>query len=283
MTGNAGRTRRSSIGPDETGTDRHSAVGAEGVGATDSGRRVRTERGRAGPAVGGLSVTGLDGEVMHRVQPEVAERLRYLLERLRGAGGIPRRLSLVSALSGEGVTHIARSLGAVLAHDTGHRVCVVDLNWWTPAATPGDAQSLGIADVVFWPNSVGPPREAVGPRSSALVPTDDPNLWFLPAGDLDETHRPAVAHDDRLKMVMAEIAERFDYLVLDLPAVLVTSDSMTLTRLSDQFMLVVRQGATTQAQVQAALDDLVAVPCAGIVLNFTETKIPRIVRRYLGE
>lgn len=245
----------------------------DGANRTDSGGSSQLRRRRRSARSGvDMTISGRDGELIHRVRPEVAVPVRYLLERLRGSGGIPQRLSLVSALGGEGVTHLSRSLAAILAHDTGHRVCVADLNWWRPSAGPRNEPGLGIADAVYWEKSV----------DDILVPTDHPSLWFLPAGDLDDAQRPTVAHDDRLQVVMAEVAERFDHLILDLPAVLVTSDSMALARLSDQFALVVRHGATTEPQIRQALDELEAVPCAGIVLNFSETKTPRFVRRYLG-
>ena len=53
-----------------------------------------------------------------------------------GEGGLVRRIGITSALQGEGVTSVCRSLALLLANDGVKRVCVVDLNWWSPSTWP---------------------------------------------------------------------------------------------------------------------------------------------------
>ena len=64
----------------------------------------------------------------------VAAALRYLLARRHSLGGhqFPGRIAITSALHGEGVTFVTRSLGSVLAYDTESPVVIVDLNWKMP-------------------------------------------------------------------------------------------------------------------------------------------------------
>ena len=79
----------------------------------------------------------------------VAASLRYFLARvqLHDAQGLPSRLALTSALVGEGVTYVTRSLAAVIAYDT--------------EASVSSSTSTG----------AGRPRTSDGARSVAGSPT----------------------------------------------------------------------------------------------------------------
>ena len=70
--------------------------------------------------------------------------------RMRAGGEFPDRVGVISAVSGEGVTFVARSLALVLSHDAARRVCLVDLNWWSPSSWGAEDALGGIADVVRW-------------------------------------------------------------------------------------------------------------------------------------
>lgn len=238
--------------------------GARRRPATDLTTGVRSD--------GGLAIVELGGQVLHTAPAGVTSSLRYLLTRLQlnDPDAIPRRLAITSALHGEGVSYIARSLAAVMAHDLEHMVCVVDMNWWSGGRN--DPTSLGMADVVLRGHA---PDEV-------LVETVTENLWFMPAGTVELAGRPAVAKDPRLASALDELEQRFDHLILDLPAVLATSDAIALARFADAYALVVRYGVTTQAQVMSALDELAGMPTIGLIVNRSESSIPSVVRRLLG-
>ena len=92
-----------------------------------------------GTADGGLAIIDEDGHLVHMTQPRVAGALRYFLARvqLHDAQGMPERLALTSALVGEGVTYVTRSLAAAVAYDTGASVVIVDLTFRRPGAAEG--------------------------------------------------------------------------------------------------------------------------------------------------
>ena len=115
-----------------------------------------------------------------------------------------------------------------------------------------------------------------------LVTTAEPNLMIMPAGIVPVGQRPVLAKSDRLAEVIDELAEHFEHLVLDLPAVLATSDALALALLCDAYALVVHQGVTTQDQVLDAFDELRGVVSLGIILNRDSTKIPKFLRRLVG-
>src|SRR5215203_811700 len=92
-----------------------------------------------GTADGGLAIIDETGHLVHMTPPRIAGALRYFLARvqLHDAQGMPERLALTSALIGEGVTYIARSLAAAIAYDTDASVVVVDCTFRRPGALEG--------------------------------------------------------------------------------------------------------------------------------------------------
>lgn len=224
----------------------------------------------------GLTVLDEHGERIHVAPAAVTASIRYLLARiqLNDAAGLPRRMALTSALRGEGVTFITRTLGAVIAHDLKKTVCVVDLNWWSMPVRSSDAEKrFGIADVV----------RGQAALDEVLMATDDPALWLASAGEVSIPNRPVLAKDDQLDHVLDELSAQFDHLLLELPAVLETSDALTLVRLCDAYAMVVHQGVTTEKQVRQALDELSGAVSLGVVLNRSTTRIPRRLVNLLSQ
>ncbi|MDP9464430.1 MAG: hypothetical protein M3P52_07385, partial [Actinomycetota bacterium] len=216
----------------------------------DESKRPRTRMRRGGGrrsssefvvSSGGIQILDVEGALVHSAPAEVTASVRYLIARvqLNNPTGIPRRLAITSAVRGEGVTYIARTLGALIAHDLDRSVCVVDLNWWSESRSP-DTSTLGLADVLQ--------REV--PVNEILQPTSISQLWLAPSGDVAISSRSMMAESPGLDGLLDELENMFDHLILELPAVLVSSDALTLARLCDAFALVVHQGATTEAQVR---------------------------------
>src|SRR3954451_18905693 len=90
-----------------------------------------------GTADGGLAILDETGPLVHMTPPRIAGALRYFLARvqLHDAQGMPERLALTSALIGEGVTYITRSLAAAIAYDTDASVVIVDCTFRRPAGS----------------------------------------------------------------------------------------------------------------------------------------------------
>src|ERR1700754_613368 len=126
-------------GPVSNGAGPTAAAAAAGIRDRDATR---------GPD-GELTLLSTMGEVVHVATPPVTESIRYMLARLRLDGAeLPKRLGVTSALRGEGVTYITRSLALVLASDASKNVCIVDLNWAAPSEWVGDQPQIGAADVL---------------------------------------------------------------------------------------------------------------------------------------
>lgn len=221
---------------------------------------------------GGLVIQDLDGRALHYAAPEITAALRHLVAKLQvqEKGGIPERLAVTSALTGEGVTFVARSLAAVLANDLDRRTCLVDLNWWSAsgaAATAG--RRTGMAGVLAGGASL----------EEAIVRTANPRLTLVPAGDATISERPVLARTERLGEVLEELAGSYDHVLLDLPAVLKNGEALSLAAHSEKCLVVVRHGVTSESYVKAALADLSDHAVLGIVMNRSSTAVPeRIIR-----
>src|SRR5262249_21362352 len=148
-------------------------------------------------ADGSLSLLDESGTVVQFTPPAVIESLRYMVGRLRLVEGedLPERLGVTSAISGEGVTFVSRTLGLVLANDAAKRVCLVDLNWWSPSDWPGEVDQLGVADVL---------RDGCA-LEQAIVETASSNLFVLPAGMAAPAERPSLARSSDLEKMLVEL------------------------------------------------------------------------------
>lgn len=262
--------------------------------------RLRKKSAQLAPRSLPLALRTVDGEVLYTFPTDVVDSMRQMATELIYNESLPLRLSMVSALSGEGVTYTSLVLGATLANDLPRSICVVELNWWAPGmlslltrgnpaprsrkrgkaglaentnAPPRQISSLGVAGVLAGQSSL----------DDAMIKTAQSNLTLLPAGDLSLSQRHTVARSTSLRELIDALSDRFDHLILDIPAVLSTSDAIALASLSSHCCLVVRQGVTSKASIENALDDIKHLQMLGVVLNKIHIYTPRWVRALIPQ
>ncbi len=221
-----------------------------------------------------LVILGDTSQILLSLNSEVVTRYRQLYNRLDRGHGMPKRFGLTSALRGEGVTTVALGLGAVLAADLEGKICVIELNLWWPELSEraGVTGRPGLVQVA-----------AGAALDDALLCTSLNNLCLLPAGDLNGEEPTRLAHSQTLRNLLIELNERFDHLILDIPAVLATGDSLALSALADQIGLVVRAGVTPTSVVQRAMDDIQHLPVTCVVLNGEKIAVPDWLYRLIPE
>ena len=217
-----------------------------------------------------LVLTKADGSAVFELEGEALEPLRHMVSLLVGTNTLPKSAAVVGALREEGVSHVALSLGLVLAHDLAMSVCVVDLNWWWPAlrARIDGPEGPGVAEVIL----------GTGSLDQALIPTSVPGLTVLPAGEMPVARRPIAARGAELPVLVHELSRRYERLIFDVPALLATSDGITLAALAECCLVVVRQGVTPSGTLRVALDDVAHLKMLGVVLNRTRIATPRLLR-----
>jgi len=219
-----------------------------------------------------LIVSSKSNGVLATYRFDVVEALRYLLARATRREPLPRRLSLMSPLRQEGVTHLSRGLAATLAYDLRATVCAVELNWWWPSSLPGGPQP-GLAGVLSGQLAL----------EEALLCTADPCLAWLPAGNLDPSQRSPFARSQALQEIMADLSRQFDYLILDIPAIRATSDALPLASLGLAGCLVVSQGGASVSTAQRVLEEIAPLPMLGVLMNRMNLKTPHFVLQFIPE
>jgi len=194
--------------------------------------------------------------------------------RLMATNALPHRCAVVSALREEGVTYTALALAMTLAHDTARRICYVDLNWWWPAPRLHEVSSApGVAALLAHEVDL----------AQALMPTNYSNLALLWAGNLAVAQRPVVARGTALATLIGTLSAQFDHLILDIPAILTTSDAIPLTSLGDAACVVVRHGGSTTEVTRQALERINHVPTLGVILNRAQAQIPAWLLKWIGQ
>ncbi|MFI5273480.1 MAG: hypothetical protein ACHQ4H_10660 [Ktedonobacterales bacterium] len=182
-----------------------------------------------------------------------------------------RSLGFTSATEGEGKSFMAQLTAAVLAHDSGEPVLLVEANWDHPTqhehfgvpATPGLAewlrQECDESDV----------RHQVAP-----------NLSVVPAGD---------ARGDAVKLLQLlrdkssvnQISSSPALLIVDLPPLVTCSYGRLAASVVESVIIVVRAGVTPEGMVADACSQLKELPVEGVLLNQVSSRIPRWIQRIL--
>jgi Mrp family chromosome partitioning ATPase len=215
-----------------------------------------------------------DGHPITYFSTDVIDNLRRMVTKIHYKDGLPKVISLTSAIRQEGVTYLSWALGTTIAIDLQKTVCVVELNWWNPTDHLQFAQDAGLAAVLN--------REIA--LDKAIIPTNNDNLSLLAAGHQPRRVQRAMwARSDLLQETLQQISEKFDHILLDIPAVRTTSDAIPLASLGDACALVVRQGITEVADVRLALDDITHLPMLGVIMNFVAFDTPSFIMKLIPQ
>jgi Mrp family chromosome partitioning ATPase len=197
----------------------------------------------------------------------LVESMRYLTGRflLGEHEDFPHRLAVTSALHGEGVTTVSRTLAAVAAHDFDVDVCWVDLSWPTTRWVNDRKPRPGLVDVVTGGATL----------DEALQVTDDPRVTMLGSGTVPQQQRDALSRSSVVGAILDQLSERFSTVIMDTPPVLGGSLGLGQLKYAESYLLVVRQGVTAAPQIRAATDELRTIPALGVVLNHYHSSIPK--------
>lgn len=188
----------------------------------------------------------------------LAMNLRYLVIET----GRIKTLALTSATPAEGKSTVTYSLGVVLA-ELGLRVLVVDADMRKPVIHSRA-------------------RIANNEGLSTIIATDRPWQEFTQAGEVKNleiiTSGPnspnpvALLNSEKMKQLLDEWRQAYDYVLIDTPPVGVIADAQGLVNHVDSAIFVAGIDRATRGSVERAMEILRGSQCslAGFVANFVE-------------
>lgn len=198
---------------------------------------------------------------MDPVSREQYRRLAAVLHDAQEVSGL-RVVMIASAAAGEGKTLTATNLALTLSESYRKRVLLIDADLRKPALHKIfqlDAAS-GLIEGLDAGNQAKLVLRQVSSRLSILPagrPTADPMAGLV---------------SDRMRQLLEEAKQTFDWVFLDTPPLMLLPDAHLLSLMSDGAVLVVRAGMTPHEAVKRAADILGRNRIAGVVLNQADTR-----------
>ena len=191
---------------------------------------------------------------------EQYQGLRLTIERLR-RGRTLQVIAVTSPAAGEGKTLTAINLAGALARGADDaRVLLIDADLRRPAVARQlamDQFSEGLTEVI----------ENCETTLDSVTHTLKPyNLSILPAG-LRKGAVHQILRSPRLDGLLAEVRQRYDFVVLDTPPLLPVFDSALLANAVDGVLVVVAANQTPRKLLGEALNMLDPSKVLGIVFN----------------
>ncbi len=172
-----------------------------------------------------------------------------------------RSIQLTSSMAGEGKTTVSTNLAVVLAQ-AGHRVALLDCDLRRPRVHEvfGVPPTPGFTDLLLG----AAPKTVVN-----HVPVDDTHVLSVYAAGAVPSNPSEMLSGRRTQRLLADMAEHYDYVIIDSAPILPVSDSLALSASADAVCVVVQAGKTTDDQVVGTLERLerVGAPVIGLVLN----------------
>jgi capsular exopolysaccharide synthesis family protein len=201
------------------------------------------------------------------VDPNMAPSSREQYRRL-AAGLHQNQLSqgakvvmVTSALAGEGKTLTASNLALTLSESYRRQVLLIDADLRKP--------SLHVVFSLKVTEGLCEGLAAPADEQLALHQVS-PFLTILPAGR--PTSDPmGVLTSDRMRRLVDEARETFDWVVIDTPPVGLLPDANLLASMVDGALVVIRADATPHALVQRAVEAIGTDKILGVILNRATT------------
>ena len=157
-----------------------------------------------------------------------------------------KTLIVSSANQREGKTTSVIYIGTTMAQ-SGQRVLLIDTDMRRPRlhASTGVPRQHGLSNLIL------------GDRDydEVIKTTEIPNLYVMPCGPLPPN--PAeLLMTKRFEIVLAELATRFDRIILDSPPIQAVTDAVVLSKLVDGVILVVRADKTLREDVRRSVKQI---------------------------
>ena len=189
---------------------------------------------------------------------------------LSPVGPSPRVVVFTAAEPGSGCSSICLGTAQALAAQMEGTVCVVDSNLRHPSLHMGCGveRQRGLSEILLEP----------GPLQGTISKLPGENLWFLSCG-LANARSTGIVNSSRLSACIAELRQKFTYVLMDSPCVSMYSDATSLGQCADGVILIVSANSTRRETARRAKENLQAAGARllGAGLNKRTYPIPRAI------
>jgi protein-tyrosine kinase len=192
---------------------------------------------------------------------EQYRRLAAVLLDAQGTTGV-RAIMVASAVPGEGKTLTASNLALTLSESYRRRVLLIDADLRKPTLHE-----------VFRINAASGLTEGLDPATDTklVVRQVSANLSVLPAGRPTSDPMAALT-SDRMKRLIDEAKESFDWVIVDTPPLMLLPDAHLLSSIVDGAVLVVKAKSTPHDMVKRTADAIGRNRVIGVVLNQADSR-----------
>ncbi|WP_447603627.1 GumC family protein [Nitrospira sp. Nam80] len=190
----------------------------------------------------------------------VAEQYRVGATRiaLLESAGPSTVVAITSAVKGEGKTTTVINLGYTLARDLGKRTLLIDCDFTVPTLHryADTIPEWGLADCLISDVS----------WEDCLASFGDVPCWIMPVGN-SRIHSNELLKTGRLQSLLAQLRERFDYILINTPPILPLATMTVLAGHVDHLVLVIRANSTPHQVVKRAMKSLRLRVPVQVILN----------------
>jgi capsular exopolysaccharide synthesis family protein len=192
-----------------------------------------------------------------------ADRFRYLRMCLREvrAAAMLRSIVITSPVPQDGKSTIALNLATTLASSGKHTVLLIetDLHHPTVAKSLGIEARPGLAECL-----------EEGVELSSVIRKLQPLGWYMLQAGTTKGNPTELLQGDSFARTLRTLSATFDWIIMDAPPVGPLTDAVSLSRLADATLLVVRAGWTPRDAVDEAMTLLGPERVLGVVFNAAE-------------
>ena len=209
------------------------------------------------------------------MEAEQYQALRLKLEHLQRERNI-HVIGVTSPGARDGKTVTGINLAAALSEGSNARVLLIEADLRRPAISRylalGDATRPGLAELVEEPTRK--PEEVIGRHDQFAFET-------MTAGS-PSTPVHQIFRMPRMQTLLAELRQRYDFVIVDTPPVGPVSDCALLARWMDGLVVIVTAHKTPRKQLENALNMLEGTPVLGIIFNRDDKARAGYRRDYRG-
>ncbi len=239
--------------------------------------RQEMDRSRGAGALPGAAGASRRGTIPVALEPGRDRELEELRQRVILELGAGRSAVIVftAAVPGEGASTLSLLFAYRLAEAESRPVLLVDgdlahTGRSLSSVLGNGGEARGLVEILTGSHAL----------KDVVVPTEEPNLHFLPCGSVAGPNIDLV-REDRLSPLLEEMRRVYSFVVVDSASTLAAPETGPLAAAADGVVMVVRAGRSRRETVQKALHLLGKARCRllGVVLNDRRYPIPSFIYR----